>query len=415
MDWKPPPRPEWVENLIAHGDAVGGSAGLLPLDPDALIARARASTGLDDFGPDEHWRPHFEIYLEALEREAALHLAGRIVSGMEILRTLRNRLLLTELWKRRPEILETPVEAPVFVVGSARSGTSITHELFDRDSANRTPLLWEMLHPAEAGEGADLSAVGDRSMLFWHQLQPEYETMHANSGFLPNECIYIFMHSFLSDQFAGCHVVPSYSRHLHGVDKRMVYEEHRRILQTLEPGPDSARWILKAPSHLSQLRSLFAVYPDARIVLTHRDPLQFLGSNLNLLGTLKWMRSNEVDLARWIEILPKGQAALWRDVIDARACGELPDDQFVDVRYADLMADPAATLAAVYEALGWDCSSEVRNAMASYIRHKPRGSRGRHSYSLEQFGLDRDAERERFSFYTERFQIPTEAADEAGA
>ena len=118
-----------------------------------------------------------------------------------------------------------------------------------------------MLHPTEACEGRDLSDVGHRTMQFWHQLQPEYETMHFNSDRLPNECLYIFMQNFVSGQFGGCHHVPSYDAHMQSLDQRFVYEEHRRILQTLEPGPRSARWVLKAPSHLPLLRFLFSVYP----------------------------------------------------------------------------------------------------------------------------------------------------------
>ncbi len=408
MSWSPPPRPKWARNLIAHGESLGDSELLIPLEAEALIERARRSTGFDDFGPDSDWKPHFEILVEALARESRLHLIGRILAGTELLRSLGNRLRVTELWRRRREILETPIDTPLFIVGAARSGTSITHELFACDPASRVPLLWEMLHPAEACEGPDLSEVADHSMQFWHQLQPEYQTMHFNSGLLANECLHIFMQSFVSDQFSGCHQVPTYEAHLQTLDQRFVYAEHRRILQTLEPGPRSARWVLKAPSHLSRLRYLFSVYPDARIVWTHRDPLKTLASGLSLLGTLKWMRCADVDLSPWIESMPGGQAWLYQDIIEARQKGELPDAQFIDVHYADLMRDPAATLADIYARLGWDCAEPLREAMRGYVEDRPRGHHGRHAYSLEEFGLDTEIERERFADYRERFGVPEE-------
>ncbi|MCE2392298.1 MAG: sulfotransferase [Proteobacteria bacterium] len=280
-----------------------------------------------------------------------------MLTGSELLRSLQNRLKLNDLWSRRPSVLDTPVERPVFVTGSARSGTSITHELLDCDPAVRAPLLWEMLHPVERSEGTGSpgrAQTADRAYRFWHQLQPEYESMHFNAGSLPNECIYIFLVSFLSDQFAGCHHIPSYSAHLSSADHRSIYREHRRVLQTLEPGSESARWVLKAPSHLSMLRSLFSVYPDARVVITHRDPVQCLSSALSLMGTLQWMRSEHVDLEPLVREMPAQQADLWQDVQSARSSGELPDSQFIDVRYCDLVADPAFAIGRNYRELEWE-------------------------------------------------------------
>ncbi|MET0490424.1 MAG: sulfotransferase, partial [Acidimicrobiales bacterium] len=97
MTWAPPARPVWVERLIAHGDAVGGPEHLVGLDADELVATAVDSTGLDDFGPPT-WRPHYDVLLKALEQESDLHLVGRLMARTEILRSLRNRLELQDLW-----------------------------------------------------------------------------------------------------------------------------------------------------------------------------------------------------------------------------------------------------------------------------------------------------------------------------
>src|SRR5262249_1571119 len=126
--WRPPPRPVWVDRLLAHGDAAGGASDLVGLDAGELVATAVASAGHGDFGPPR-WRAHYDVLLDAVGRESDLHLAGRIVTRTEILRSLRTRLGLAELWARDPNILERSVNAPVFVVGFARSGTSILHEL----------------------------------------------------------------------------------------------------------------------------------------------------------------------------------------------------------------------------------------------------------------------------------------------
>jgi len=407
MSWTPPPRPQWVERLIAHGDAAGGAERLVPLDGDALIEEAVRSTGLTDLGDDD-WRPSYDLLLEALVEESDLHAVGRLLARTELLRTLRNRLRLTALWRARPDWLAAPVEQPVFIVGSPRSGTSILHELMATDPDTRAPAMWEMNHPVEAFHGEDVVEVADRVVQLWHDLQPEYRTMHENSGHLPNECIFITMHSFLSDHWGGTHVVPSYDAHLAASDHRPAYRLHRDFLRTLQARGGSRRWLLKAPSHLSQLVALFDVYPDARIVRTHRDPLRTLPSAISLLGTLKWMRCRRVDMSRATAALAAGYAYLYRREIEQRARGTLPDDRFVDVQFDALVRDPVATVENVYQRLGWPFTDAVRRRVADYASSKPRGVHGVHRYSLAEVGLDAADERRRYAFYTDHYGIPEE-------
>jgi len=408
MRWTPPERPRWVTRMNAHAELVGGAEHLVRLDADELVAEAKASTGLDDFGGDE-WRSHYAVFMSSLERESVLHLVGRLMVRHDVLRSLRNRLQLVDLWKRRSEILTAAIAPPVVITGTARSGTSILHELMACDPRSRAPAMWEMLHPVEALEGDEPRAAADLTQQFWHDLQPEYETMHANSGELPNECIFIVMNEFLSDQWGGCHVVPSYSAHVASADHHEAYRFHRQFLQTLQQRGTGDYWLLKGPSHLQQLKTLFDVYPDARIVHTHRDPLKTLPSNLSLVGTLKWMRCENVDLEASCEELAKGLEFLFRSEVDQRAAGEIPDDRFIDVSFSDLVGDPVATLGGIYGQLGMSYPAELQQRIESYVRNKPRGSRGAHRYTLEEFGLDRSTERERFRFYQERFAIPDES------
>jgi hypothetical protein len=265
--------------------------------------------------------------------------------------------------------------------------------------------MWEMLHPAEALEDDSRLAVADDVVRFWHDLLPEYEAMHSNSGAAPNECLFITQHEFLSDQWGGPHHVPSYEQHLALADQRGAYAFHRRVLQTLERRRRGERWLLKAPSHLFHLEALFAVYPEARIVHTHRDPLKTLPSTLSLMGALQWMRGERVDMARKAKLLPRGLATAYRREIEARASGALPDERFFDVRYADLMADPLGTLEALYARLGWDLVPSARAAMQALLARQPRGARGAHRYTLAEFGLDaavcpRRPERLRYSSST---------------
>ena len=265
--------------------------------------------------------------------------------------------------------------------------------------------MWEMQHPVASFEGRDLSELSDQVTQFWHDLQPEYETMHANSGHLPNECIFITMHEFLSDHWGGVHCVPSYDAHLRGTDQRPAYRYHKRFLKTLQANSDSRRWLLKAPSHLFQMRTLFDVYPDARIIRTHRDPLKTLPSAISLMGTLKWMRTNQVDMSQAPAQLAYGYAYIYQQEIEQRESGALPDDRFIDVRFGDLVRDPSKTLEAVYADLGWRFGDETRRRVSEYAAKNPKGSRGAHHYQLEEAGFDADHERQRFRFYSDRYGV----------
>lgn len=412
MAWKHPSPPDWVTNLDRHADAVGGACELVSLDPEELQASARRSTGLTDFGGDT-WRPHFETLIDALEHDATLTVTGRLMARTEVLRALRQRLLLTELWRRDPTILDEPIDAPVFVVGTGRAGTSILHELLALDPTNRVPLTWELLHAGEAlGPDADRARrAGDATHSFWEQVQPDFATMHHNAGDEPNECIFATMLEFLSDQWAGTYQVPSYSNHLLAQDHTDAYRYHRRVLQTLQRRDRRDRWVLKAPSHLSQMHTLFAVYPDARVIQIHRDPLKSVPSTISLMATLRSMRYDEVDIEPIVPFISLGYGFLLDALMDDRDDGRLPDAQFVDVRYADLMRDPVGTLVDVYRALEVEPPGDLAERVTSHLSVRPKGVHGAHRYALDDTGLDEATERARFERYATRYDVPNERRD----
>ena len=187
--------------------------------------------------------------------------------------------------------------------------------------------------------------------------------MHANAGDLPNECIFITMHEFLSDQWGGCHNIPTYHAYLAKADHRPAYRYHRRFLQTLQQRERGERWLLKAPSHLFQLRALFDVYPEARIVHTHRDPLKTIPSTLSLMGTLKWMRCEISDPAAGAELTAAGYATIYprRRSSSARAasCRTTASSTYA---MRTLLADPGGTVERVYAAFGWRAPPALRQA-----------------------------------------------------
>jgi hypothetical protein len=418
MTWTPPARGPWVEKLVALGRGLGDDGrSLVSLRPEDLLASARSATGLDDAG-DDWYREPMNRLCAALDGEAELHLAGRIRTRGELQLILQNRLRLIELWRQEPAIDEEEVRAPIIVTGLGRSGTTLLHELLACDPANRPPLLWELVHtvPGAAAPRSspkigreDWIATMDAEIKLMDEMVPAFTAMHENGGGLPTECIFAFAHQFSSDQFTGIYNVPSYTIWKAGIDQSPIYQWHRRMLQTLQWATPTERWVVKAPSHLSSLPLVFATYPDARVVITHRDPLRVVGSLADMMATLHWMHSNRVAYEGLVEFLCMGLEIQMNSVTAERDSGVLPLDQITDVLYSDLVADPFGTVARLYEAWEIELSQDAASRLQNYIdaRHARR-SGGGHDYRFEDTGLVLAEHRALVADYQKRFGVLSE-------
>ena len=427
MAWTPPPLAPWVAPLNALGESTGdGGRALVPLDADGALAAAERATGLSDFGDDD-FREGLGVLCRALEDEAQLTLLGRLMARAENARILENRLRVAALERAHPEIARERVVAPLFVTGLARTGTSLLHELLWRDSTHRAPLAWEMMYPADAAlapasfaqraEGerrpsgkdpAPAIARAAQEIELQNHALPATRTMHELGAELPNECIYLFANEFATDMFTGFYGIPSYTMWLATHDQTPFYTSHRRQLQVLQWRRPAQRWVMKAPSHMSHLRELFAAYPDARVVITHRDPLQVLGSLANLMASLRWTRSNHVDYGALVGMMAFGHAFLAERVMKERDSGTLPDAQILDVRYCDLVADPVGTVRRIGEWSGAPASVETLASVQRWIDARPKDRHGAHEYSFADTGLDLATERARHAEYQRRYDVPSE-------
>jgi hypothetical protein len=168
--------------------------------------------------------------------------------------------------------------------------------------------------------------------------------------------------------------------------------------------------VLKSPGHLWTLDALLAVYPDARIVQTHRDPLRVLASLVSLSMVLRSMASDTLDppaIAReWAPRLAAGLAASMRARDDAAG---LPAGRVFDVRFSEFLGNEIETIRRLYEQFGIELTSEAETRMRRYLAANPKDKHGGHRYDFGTAGLDPAAERRRFAAYSERFGIPEEA------
>jgi len=407
--------PQWVRRLNLFGPSVGDPRHVVSLDADELVALARKTTGLEDFG-DPGWERGYRALMSALDGEAKLHLLGRVLTRAEVLRVLQTKLRLQRAWTERPAILREPIAAPLFVLGPPRSGTTILLELLALDPSLRAPIAWEAAHPLPlladpARDVAHRMELAESEQELWAEIGPEFITMHELRHDLPCECVHFTQVDFGGPYWSMQYDAPSHMQWrltTPGLDAGL-YAGHRRFLQTLQHGGAARRWLLKSPAHLSTLPALFAEYPDARVIHTHRDPAKFVGSVANLVCTLRFMRSDAVDVAQQGQIALGTFKYLLELGIQLRKAGALPEKQIVDSHYLDLMSDPVANLQRVYEQLGLAWPSGHAERIRTYLREKPKAKFGAHTYKYEELGLDVNVVREQFEPYVAHYGIRAES------
>lgn len=387
---------------------------IVELEPEALFDRARRLTGLGDFG-DPFFREPLRVLLDALATEAELTALGRVIARTDLVRLLQNRLYMTDVANHHPEIWAGEIAQPIVIVGLPRTGTTILHQLLAQDRSNRVLMTWEVMHPWPPPERETYETDPRIPIVASHlagvdRLLPGFQRMHPMGATLPQECVALTAHDFASMLFSTTHFVPSYQAWLDAADLRWVYASHRRQLQYLQWRCPADRWVLKSPGHLWALDALLAIYPDARIVQTHRDPLTVVASLANLVAMLRSMASDRIDRAaigaEWTARLADGLARAMA-VRAALPTGTAP---IFDLHYRELIADEIGTVRRLYEHFGLELERDAEHRMHRFLADHPRDKHGVHEYTLAAAGLDAARERERYRAYTERFGIEPDEA-----
>ena len=379
------------------------------LDTDALLAASRRRADHQDF-EDMTFLEGLNRLLHALVTEARLNLLGRIVARDSIVGYLANRLRLEQDRRGHPEIAAQRIHRPIVITGLPRSGSTLLHSLLAQDPANRVPRMWEMVTPSPPPDGATYEcdsriASLERRLRWFDRLVPEFKKIHSVGARLPEECVVILSHSFLSSQFCSMYVVPSYQGWVRSQSLLPAYRLHRRFLQQLQWRCSGERWVLKAPAHLPALAELCAVYPDIGVIMTHREPLEVLPSEASLHTVLRQTFSDAVDPAAVGREVTELTADEIRTGLRARDQGCAPAEQFLDVRYRDLIKDPIGTVRSAYAHFDIPFTAMAETRMRRYLADSPKDKHGAHVYSLSQFGLDADEEHERYRDYRERFLL----------
>ena len=382
-----------------------------PMSADELIDLANRRAGLTDFGETPFQAPLRNL-LRACFEDANLSLVGRIATRWDLVRFLSNLLRLVDEEKRAPEILAQPIARPIFISGLPRSGTTFLHSLLAEDPGNLVPRVWQLIHPypprnTETGPDRRARRVARQLRLFGF-LAPDFRRMHPIDAGSPQECSEITAHLFASLRFDTTYRVPSYRCWLDATGHLDAYRFHKRFLQHLQhQTADGGRWVLKCPDHVFALDAIREVYPDARLVFVHRDPLAVLLSVARLTETLRRPFTRSIDKAE----IGRQDSDRWlaaTELMIAAAQEQRFAEPIFHVQYLDLVKDPVGTVAALYRHFGGALHPEAAARIGRLVEARPNGGYGAHGSRLEEYGLDAALERERYARYMAHFGIQPE-------
>jgi Sulfotransferase family len=416
------PAPVRIEDLAEPGysdearailDFMNEAGSQLRLDPIALMESAKAETALDDFGADDFVK-RLDLLCRAMREQGGFNGAGVMQQHSFILGLLKNRLLVEDLLRRHPEILEQRIAAPIIICGLPRTGTTHLHNLMSADPALRSLPYWESLEPVLAEREQPAPGAPDprkertaMALSFLDTAMPYFKRMHEMTVEHTHEEIQLLAMDFSTMLFETTAPMPMWRDHYLARDQRSSYAYLLRVLKVLQWLRGGSRWVLKSPQHLEQFPALVDTFPDATFVVTHRDPVSVTASMVTMLAYSARLTRDHVDLETlghyWADRLERmlGRCADERDV--------LPVARTIDVRFDEFMADDLAMVTRVYDLAGQPLDERSRASMAAFTAEHPRGKFGTVEYDLAQFGLDAEERRETMRFYTDRFAVTLES------
>ena len=377
-------------------------AQAIRLDAEAILADSQEKT--EHTLNDDLARVGLNVLVNALNSESKLNLFGRFAIRNMLRRSLQSRLQVERAIETQPELCEQEIHCPIFIIGMPRSSTTILHALLHLDRNHRAPLCWECLLPYPAPNAEDYLS-GNRLNIVRKEFEqifrfvPDFKKKHYMEAESPQECIGITALNFTSFQYLSIAHAPSYHDWFVNADQTRNLRWHRRFLQFLQSGGvKSNRWLFKSPVHLMRLKDVFNVYPDAIVIVTHRNPARVVPSTASLISSMRSLYSDREDSKR----TGQEQLTIWSDYMvrfmrDREQLNK--EDQILDIHFDEFNRDQMRVIDSIYDNFGWTLHAEDRIHMEQFLREQPRGKHGVHEYSLSEFGITQADVSNRFEGY----------------
>lgn len=403
----------WKTRLINGGLRLLDRLGWLKVRVvvDHLIRDAQAETGLQF--QDRRFEEPLRILERSLNEEADLHPLGKILLLISIKGFLKNRLWLEEVFRRQPELAQTPVRRPLYVIGLPRTGTTLLYNLLCQDPRGRPLLGWESLFPVAPQPVPGKLVRDDRRetaikiIRRLHRMAPHLKAVHEIVAEGPEECTWLLHNTMLSPAFMLQARIPAYERYLRALPReawRGAYTEYANMLRVLQQNSPGEHWVLKSPAHQLGLSGLLDVLPEACVVQTHRNVGKVIGSCCSLFSVVRGIYSDQV---RPAELGPEVLGNLQLAAERAMTARDEHPQQVFDVRFEELVADPLGTVRRIYDRFGFSFDPRMEAGMQQWLAANPQGKHGTHKYDLAQFGLTDADVTSRFAAYQSRFEAAT--------
>ena len=396
-------------SLVSGINKVGKLIKTLGFDPfrlnaDKIIFKSKMKSGYKGKLPKQ-LEDGVNKIIEATNSDAKLNLFGSLAAKILFQRTLTERLKIEQILQSDPEIEKAKIEQPIFIIGMPRTGTSILHALMHEDENHRSPLVWECLLPTPVPVPENYynnqqlkTVVKELDRIF--KLVPDFKKKHYVTATSPQECVGINAFDFNSFQFAAQFYVPGYLKWFYkDADRMGTMRFHKRFLQYLQSGGvRSERWLLKSPVHLMRLPEIFEVYPDARIIMTHRHPGEVVPSVTSLISSLRFLYSDDEDHLRTGQEQAENWSSYFNRFLESRKKLNR-EDQIIDLRFEDFVQDQIGVVKNIYNKFGWELTEITEKKMQLFLDKNPKDKDGIHDYSLEAIGLNKTRIDNYFSKY----------------
>ena len=379
---------EAQQQALAHGERTE-----VELSVPSVLSAAVERTGLEDFGPDD-FRERLALWLSEMDEDPERTGLGRMIHWNDCVRYAANRLRMHDLVARHPEIHDQEIRQPIIVVGLPRSGTTHLVNLIAADQRLRSIPLWESQEPVpdpreKPGPGG-VDPRYQRSADSWEMLStnsPLIAAMHPMEPDHIHEELELMCPDFTTYNIEWISRAPRWRDYYLAHDQTENYAYLKTALKILQWYRPRDRWVLKCPQHLEQLGPLMKTFPDATVVMTHRDPVSVIQSAATI--TAYGARVN------YREPRPEWYLDYWADrmrrLLEASVRDRhlIPSERCYDVLFHEFMADDVATVERIYEVADLPMTPEARGQIETYMRDHPRGKHGQVVYDVrEDFGAD---------------------------
>ena len=377
---------------------------------DQLHELVTAQTGMSDFGPADYL-PGLRALLLSMDYDPQFTEQGRRFAWGEVVNTLKGRAHAFDAMQANPGFDRHPIVAPVVITGIPRTGTTALHRLLAVDPRFQGLQTWLLDSPMPRPpldswdrypEFRKSAAVIEAR----YAHAPMKRAAHNIVADEVHECCMLLRQQFVSNILSCMFSSASYDAWWQSTSEAPAYRYYRQCVSMIGSNEPEKRWLLKNPGHIDNLDLLFAVFPDAKVIQTHRDPARAVPSLVSLLMQLAGIMEQPERTELRGKVMLNREVAKWSNAI--RRCDKVRDShpgQVLDVVHADFHANPMAVLERIYRFIGWEIPDDTRAAFARRIAEKPELAHGVHRYDIADYGLSEDEAREPFGDYIARFEL----------